>query len=700
MNLKFVIYRILGNSLPPRHGSKDTYNNLRFILEHEPDLVGCEKRWLLNRLLDKRLEQRCIDLIAAHGQRHDIIPFDPVAYRNVFLDATGMPSTLNPFGAPKVMQANTTPPKRLPPIVNEWILRHKSQALINVNAARNRALHLGRGDADWTLPLDGGCFFTANGWARFTQDVIANPDALYGIIPMARIDTNSQLSDPLWQPELNEEPQIAFRHDAPDQFDENMRYGNRNKVELLVRLDIPGRWHISKPAAWDMAPTPLLKTKDRALPCGWICRLATGADKAVEETAGARFAARFNGVARLAHNVDSALLAHAKRINNQSALHANADMSLTLATLAENRRGKRSGTISDKIEVPPSANPQDYFSIPRYLHLFDGKWQHIDGHSNPAAIIGSAESRRYDRTSLYEFIQSISILTADGIIHGRDDSLKQATTILHCWFIDEKTRMNPHARFAQFDPRTPRQSNFAGLIDFRDLWVLPQLCDRLRAAKALSQEEYAAIQQWTGTLSKYLRHSPQGQAAFQAHNNIGTWSHLLATSLADFSNQYQVAASRMSLASLRLAAQQEPSGRQTREFARTRPLHYSLFNLTAWVLFANFCRKRGVDLWNFRGVEGQSICNMMNFIQTNLTRLPEYNEAPEHFAGWLAALHHLTPESAADRALLGPLPRALPTQWHDDPDTGLPPQWTIFLLPTTASTAPHFVNWQEPTVFA
>jgi len=120
---------------------------------------------------------------------------------------------------------------------------------------------------------------------------------------------------------------------------------------------------------------------------------------------------------------------------------------------------------------------------------------------------------------------------------------------------------------------------------------------------------------------------------------------------------------------------------QVPELARTRPLHYSLFNMTAWVLLANLGRSVGTDLWNYRGIGGQSLCRMMNFIQTNLTDFPECAHSPAHFAGWFASLRHLTPDTAADRDLLGPLPDASSIEWQDNPDTGLPPQWTIYLLP-------------------
>ena len=645
MTPTFVIYRILGNSLPPRHGIEDTCNNLRFILEHEPDLPGCEKRWLLNRIVDSNIERKCIELIEARGQRHDTIAFDPATCRNAFLDATGMPRALNPFAAPETVRPNS-----LSPIVAEWILRHKSQALININAARNHALRLGWADADWTLPLDGSCIFTAEGWSEFVRGITAKPDALYGIIPMARVDRNERLSDPAWRPEPDEEPQIAFRADAPDRFDERMRYGNRNKVELLVRLGIPGRWHISKPAPWDTAPAPALEAQGRAFICGWICRLATGANENIEKTASSRFAARIAGVQRLAQMVDAALLADTERSSPLATLRRDSDTSKDLLAQADRLLTKSPSRITDKTELPPGANPQDYFSIPRYLHLIDGKLQHIDGYSNPAAIIGSVESRRYDRTALYEALRDTSVLTAAGLLRKRDDLLEKAASILSCWFVDEDTKMRPHARFAQFNPDKPDQANFAGLIDFRDLWMLPRLCNDLHAVGVLSSAQYEATRHWASALSKYLDQSAQGQTAFKATNNIGTWTHLLRTSLAHFAGQRQMAALLMSQASLRLAAQHGLIGMCERELGRTRPLHYSLFNLTAWVLFAHLGHRLGVNLWKFRGVEGQSICSMLNFIQTNMTAFPEYAEAPDRFSGWLAALRHLTPGTAADRA--------------------------------------------------
>ena len=47
-----VLYRIIGNDLPPRHQYGQVYTNVKFILENEMDLPGWSKRWVLNRIVN------------------------------------------------------------------------------------------------------------------------------------------------------------------------------------------------------------------------------------------------------------------------------------------------------------------------------------------------------------------------------------------------------------------------------------------------------------------------------------------------------------------------------------------------------------------------------------------------------------------------------------------------------------------------
>lgn len=680
---KFVIYRIIGNSLPPRHGPDDTYDNLQYVLENESELPSCDKRWLLNRLIDPGLEAKCIKLISASGQKYYTIPFDVTSYRSAFLDASGMPKFLNPFvkeGGSKIDSALLATSK-------EWILRHKSLAAINLNQARNKSIELGRADALWTLPLDGWCYFTTEAWDGFAQGVARNSDKLYGIIPLERLKKNMRPNDQPNFPEAVHEPQIAIRRDAPDRFDERLRYGRQNKAELLLRLGVPGPWEGRSPSYWDTAKPLKSTVPGRFFVSGWVYRLASSASNTVEASSAARRVARFEGVHRFTQLLDTAFLKKFSAENHGNDycvlppgfVCSNTGQVPVLLELAQAALAKPIRTVIDKTEIPPSGNRNDYLSLPRYMHDIDGKFIRIDGRSAETSIVGTEESHRHDREALQECFTQASILAASGVICRREDFLKRSAEILSAWFIDRDTAMNPTARFAQWKPDASAGGNFAGLIDFRELWTLPYLSNTLLVNGALSRPQHGAIKQWLARFLEFLAKSEQGGQAVTAGNNIGTWTHLLVVSLSLFAGNFAIAAAQLNNASLRLVAQCDVIGLQAAELSRTRPLHYSLLNLTAWILLANLGRSVGFDLWNYRGIEGQSICRMMHFVQANMVQFPEYGSEPKKYTDWYDALLLLVPGTAADRSLLAPQHQGTNHIWKDDPDSGLPPQWQIFL---------------------
>lgn len=683
MDLKFVIYRIIGNSLPPRHGPDETYDNLQFSLENEPDLPFCDKRWMLNRLVDPAVEAKCIKLIRARGQTYHSIPFDETSYKNAFLDASGMPKPMNPF----VQEGGDKPDSYSLARSKEWIFRHKSLAAINLNAARNNAIELGRKDALWTLPLDGWCYFTAGAWAAFTESVARNGEAFFGVLPLARLKDNAQLKTMSHLPEPVDEPQIAFRRDAPDRFNEGLRYGNQNKSELLARLGVPGRWEKWELASWDKTPKLKAIAPGRFFIGGCVFRLASHASETVEANAFSRFVARIDGVQRFAQQLDAAFIQDASTekggqdycVLRSGPEHAKPGQVQVLLNLAEAVAQMPIRTVLDKTETPPSGRRNDYFSAPRYVHNVGGRNTLIDGRSAEAAVIGSQASYRYDRSTLHECFSHTAVLAASGVLSKRAHFLTRAVEILAAWFIDRNTSMTPDARFAQWNSEAPDAANFAGLIDFRDLWTLPYLSRTLLVNGALTEPQLDAVKQWASKFLGFLTRSDQGQRAIMAGNNIGTWTHLVVVSLSLFTGNFATAAAQINSASLRLAAQCDVIGLQAAELSRARPLHYSLFNLTAWSLLANLGRSAGFDLWSYRGVEGQSICRMLHFIQNNMAHFQEYQDQPAKHEDWLDALVLLTPLTAADRSLLKQRDPGADRNWADDPDLGLPSQWRFFL---------------------
>ncbi|GAB4353684.1 MAG: hypothetical protein Fur0042_22530 [Cyanophyceae cyanobacterium] len=306
--LGFVLYRILGNDLPPRHQAGQTLNNLRFILRHEPPLEGCEKRWVVNRIVDRDLEAAILAELERHGQPYLHLPFDEAVYAT-------LPFGFDGFTEPNFFRSRAF--TALNPVSQALAIDHayrlKNQYVMHNNGGRNGALREGRSRGRWILPWDGNCFLTAAAW-RAIRTTIAQVDAAdgdgcqYAIVPMARLASNEQLLDPHFIPAPVEEPQIAFRYDAPEIFDPERRYGRMPKVELLRRLQIPGPWDGWSWYPWEKPAPPPVPAGDRAVVGGWVVRLASGNPHS-EADADQRRVDRGQGILGLLDDLDDRLTA-------------------------------------------------------------------------------------------------------------------------------------------------------------------------------------------------------------------------------------------------------------------------------------------------------------------------------------------------------------------------------------------------------
>jgi len=209
-NPKIILYRILGNDLPPRHKAGQTYNNLKFILENEPMLMNCEKKWIINRIINSNEEKRIINLLEKYEQHFIRIPFDIKEYKDCGKDGS------KKFGSEK----------------HEKILY-----FTNINRARNLALREGKKKADWILPFDSNCCFNRQGWERIVDKLsVQKATDKYFAVPMYRLTNNKQCFNINIKEYRGGEPQIIFGKNTNEEFDENFRYGEESKVQMLKRL--------------------------------------------------------------------------------------------------------------------------------------------------------------------------------------------------------------------------------------------------------------------------------------------------------------------------------------------------------------------------------------------------------------------------------------------------------------------------------
>ncbi|GAA5995153.1 uncharacterized protein JCM10292_004567 [Rhodotorula paludigena] len=342
-----VLYRILGNDLPPRHSPGQTLRNLRFLLQHESDFsvlpplgphgkhhsslygsgnaareahtqmggLRVDKYFVLNRIAEPEMVSAIIGLLHLYSvpdSRILVIPFEWDEYQRREFRWDGGVDAAKGWGIGDAPLEESTVSGNRPVkwhhveeeavpddlsilleeadgdearVAEEHRLRkremlgrlraldftyhEKNLYAMNNNGGRNFALQHGRSlpNARWILPLDGNSFFTPAAMYSIVRTLsIAGEGpaaSRYVIIPMARLLDNEDIRvnnsvslvplldvdesasaivdaeihhRPAVAPDTPEEPQVGFRYDSTESFQEAMRYGRRSKLELLWRL--------------------------------------------------------------------------------------------------------------------------------------------------------------------------------------------------------------------------------------------------------------------------------------------------------------------------------------------------------------------------------------------------------------------------------------------------------------------------------
>jgi hypothetical protein len=275
-----IFYRILGNDIPPRHSPTQTLTNLAFILGNEPVLPGCERRFLLNRIVDAQIKMQLIALIDEAGLRWHDIPFVPDEFRRL-----------------------ETP-------------YEKALYLTNQNAARNRCIELGLADGDTVLPFDGQSFFTAQGWSAMAAAMIADGAGKYFTVPMFRLSDNRLALASWGRPGFEDadhtrtEPQLIVRRGCDIRFNPYLTYGQANKVELLMRLGVAGPWDAWTGQPFDAIRANLARLRSRSYgqvrEAGFVLRLESGNPQADQDRS-FRARARIAGLSEFVARIEAEL---------------------------------------------------------------------------------------------------------------------------------------------------------------------------------------------------------------------------------------------------------------------------------------------------------------------------------------------------------------------------------------------------------
>lgn len=268
-------------------------------------------------------------------------------------------------------------------------------------------------------------------------------------------------------------------------------------------------------------------------------------------------------------------------------------------------------SVTDKMTTPPSGDKHDYLSQAPYWwpnpNTPDGRpYIQKDGEVNP-------ERNKLDSVPLGQMCNSVNTLASAFLVTRYEPYAERALLLLRTWFIDKNTRMNPNLNYAQGVPGIWEGTSW-GIIDTHMLVTLFDSISMLHTSKAWTKADADGLRTWASGYMQWLLTSRNGKAERGARNNHSTWYYAQVAALALYCGDESTARQILLDCTRRISKQIEPDGSQPEELVRTRPLHYSIFNLHAWFLLALMGDKLDVDIWNFKTEDGRSIHKALDWL--------------------------------------------------------------------------------------
>ena len=261
----------------------------------------------------------------------------------------------------------------------------------------------------------------------------------------------------------------------------------------------------------------------------------------------------------------------------------------------------RSGpySVTHKDQVAPSGDKHDYASYGRYWWPDPKKPSGLpyirrDGKTNP----DSQSEKNSDRSRIESLGINTETLGLAYYLTGEEKYATKAAEILRVWFLDPATRMNPNLNFAQGRPGHMDGSK-SGVLDGRMMTRALEGSLLIAGSSALSDVERDGLTAWAAEYLKWLTTADLAISEAAAKNNHGCYYDAQAMYIALYcGDKAQALKIAKSAAEKRVLAQIKPDGSMPEELARTRPLHYSNYNLHAMFLVAYMSKKVGVNIWN------------------------------------------------------------------------------------------------------
>jgi unsaturated chondroitin disaccharide hydrolase len=247
--------------------------------------------------------------------------------------------------------------------------------------------------------------------------------------------------------------------------------------------------------------------------------------------------------------------------------------------------------VTDKTQLPPSGDIHDYMSIARYLwpDATGAYTINRDGITNP-------EIYNYDRPRLADISSAIYTLSLAWYFSNNEEYARKASELIHGWFLDETTRMNPNMNHAQV-AKGVNNGELQGIIDANDFIQIIEAVSLIYDSNHWTQSSHIKLKEWFYHFSRWYVRRYNADAFCSDSgwcNNLSTWMDVQRASFFLFSEQEHLinSASHIMPVQTKISKQISFDGSQQFESQRKLSQHYVYFNLRGFMNLALIRKNR------------------------------------------------------------------------------------------------------------
>jgi hypothetical protein len=288
-------------------------------------------------------------------------------------------------------------------------------------------------------------------------------------------------------------------------------------------------------------------------------------------------------------------------------------------------------TITATTSPRSAGGPHDFYSEADYWwpdpKKPGGPFVQRDGMSNPDNFVAH-------RKAMVRLSVQVPALAAAWLLTREQKFADHAALHLRAWFIDGKTRMNPHLKFSQAI-RGMNTGRSIGVIDTLHLVEVARAAAVLEPA--LSEGDRRGVKGWFSHYLNWLTTHEYGTTERDAKNNHGTCWVLQAAEFARYVGSAPVTDfCRHRYKTVLLPNQLAADGSFPQELRRTKPYGYSLFQLD---VIAGVCQALSTakdDLWTFTLPDGRNMAKALEFMTPFIADKSRWTRKPDvmYFGEW------------------------------------------------------------------